>query len=455
MGMHHDHGVASLAAMTTISPRIVIVGGGFTGLFCARRLQRRLRGEAELLFVTPRNFMTYQPFLAEAATGTVEPRHVVVPLRRVLPGVEVLSARATRVAHLDHCVTVQPSEGPSYNVSYDHLVLAVGAITRLPPVPGLEECGIGFKRIEEAIALRNHVLSRLDLAETTRDAEVRRCALTFVVVGGGFAGIEALGELEDMTRSACRYYRHVTPADLHWMLVELTGRILHEVGEDVGRRAAGELSRRGIDLRLNTRLESAVDRRIRLSDGTEFDAGTLVWTAGVQPHPILRRTDLALDEKGRVRVGADLRVVGTEDAWSAGDCAAVPDLTNRGVPTPPTAQHAVRQARHLADNLVAVLHGQSARPYAHRYAGSIASLGLHKGVAELYGIRLRGLPAWMLHRTYHLTQIPTVNRKARIGLDWALASLFRRDLVSLGGIRETSGSSEATEARPQEHAATH
>jgi NADH:quinone reductase (non-electrogenic) len=221
-------------------------------------------------------------------------------------------------------VTVQPSEGPSYDVSYDHLVLAVGAVTRLPPVPGLEESGVGFKRIEEAIALRNHVLSRLDLAETTHDPEVRRRALTFVVVGGGFAGVEALGELEDMTRSACRYYRHVDPADLHWMLVELTGRVLHDVGEDVGRQAAEELRRRGIDLRLETRVESAVGGRIRLSDGTHLPVGTLVWTAGVQPHPVLHNTDLPLDEKGRIRVGTDLRVVGTDDAWSAGDCAAVP-----------------------------------------------------------------------------------------------------------------------------------
>jgi NADH:ubiquinone reductase (H+-translocating) len=428
---------------TLTRPRIVIVGGGFVGLLSARRLQRRLRAEADLVFVTPRNFMTYQPFLAEAAAGSLEPRHVVVPLRRMLPRVEVLSARVIRVCHHDHTITIQPSEGPSYDLSYDHLVVAVGGVTRLPPIPGLAQTAIPFKTVEEAIALRDHVLSRLDLAETTHDPQVRRRALTFVVVGGGFTGVEVLGELEDMTRSACRHYRHVHPHDLHWMLVELTGGILHEVGEEVGRRAATELRRRGIDLRLGVGVESALDGWIRLSDGTELAAGTLVWTAGVQPHPVLHNTDLPLDEEGRIRVGLDLHVVATQGVWSAGDSAAVPDLTNVGATTPPTAQHAVRQARHLADNLVAVLHGKPSRPYAHPYIGSVASLGLHKGVAELYGVQARGAAAWMLHRTYHLAQMPTLNRKVRIGFDWALAGLFQRDPVSLGPMSEETRSPAA------------
>jgi NADH dehydrogenase len=426
--------------MGTTRPRIVIVGGGFVGLFSARRLQRRLRGEADLVFVTPRNFMTYQPFLAEAAAGSLEPRHVVVPLRKMLPRVEVLSARVTRMCHQDQTITIRPSEGPSYDLSYDHLVVAVGGVTRLPPIPGLEQTAIPFKTVEEAIALRDHVLSRLDLAETTHDPQVRRRALTFVVVGGGFTGVEVLGELEDMTRSACHHYRNVRPHDLHWMLVELTGRILHEVGEEVGQRVATEFRRRGIDVQLGVGVESALDGWIRLSDGTQLTAGTLVWTAGVQPHPVLRNTDLPLDEKGRIQVGADLHVVTTQGVWSAGDSAAVPDLTNLGATTPPTAQHAVRQARHLADNLVAVLHGKPARPYAHRYIGSVASLGLHKGVAELHGVQSRGPAAWMLHRTYHLAQMPTLNRKVRIGLDWALAGLFQRDPISLGAMSEATRS---------------
>lgn len=414
------------------------MGGGFVGLFSARRLQRRLGVEADLVFVTPRNFMTYQPFLPEAAAGSLEPRHVVVPLRRVLPRFEVLSARVTRMCHQDHSITIQPSEGPSYDLSYDHLVVAVGGVTRLPPIPGLDQAAIPFKTVEEAIALRDQVLSRLDLAETTHDPQVRRRALTFVIVGGGFTGVEVLGELEDMTRAACRHYRNVRPADLHWMLVELNGRILHEVGEGVAQRAATELRRRGIDLRLGVGVQSALDGWIQLSDGTGLAADTLVWTAGVQPNPVLRNSDLPLDGKGRIQVGADLHVVATQSVWSAGDCAAVPDLTNVGATTPPTAQHAVRQARHLADNLIAVLHGEPARPYAHRYIGSVASLGLHKGVAELYGVQLRGAPAWMLHRTYHLAQMPTLNRKVRIGLDWALAGLFQRDPVAFGGVPETT-----------------
>lgn len=439
--------------MGSTRPRIVIVGGGFVGLFSARRLQRRLRVEADLVFVTPRNFMTYQPFLAEAAAGSLEPRHVVVPLRRTLPRVEILSARVTRMCHQDHTITIQPSEGPSYDLSYDHLVVALGGVTRLPPIPGLDRTAIPFKTVEEAIALRDHVLARLDLAETTHDPQIRRRALTFVVVGGGFTGVEVLGELEDMTRSACRHYRNVRPADLHWMLVELSGRILHEVGEEVGRGVATELRRRGVDLRLGVGVESALDGWIRLSDGTELAAGTLVWTAGVQPHPVLRNSDLSLDDKGRIQVGTDLRVVATQGVWSAGDSTAVPDLTNPGATTPPTAQHAVRQARHLADNLVAVLHGEPVRPYAHRYIGSVASLGLHKGVAELYGVQARGATAWMLHRTYHLAQMPTLNRKVRIGLDWALASLFQRDPVSLGAVPETTGSSDGQGSGSPPHGA--
>jgi NADH dehydrogenase len=426
--------------MGTDRPRIVIAGGGFVGLSSTRRLQRRLRHEADLFFVTPRNFMTYQPFLAEAAAGSLEPRHVVVPLRKMLPRVEVLSARVTRICHREHVLTIQPSEGPSYDLSYDYLVVAIGGVTRLPPIPGLDQAAIPFKTIEEAIALRNHVLSRLDLAETTHDPQVRRRALTFVVVGGGFTGVEVLAELEDMTRSACRHYCHVRPTDLHWILVEQTGRILHDVSENVGRRTATELRRRRVDLRLNAGVKSVLDGWIQLSDGTAFPAGTLVWTAGVQPHPALRDSDLPLDDRGRIKVGTDLQALGTQDVWSAGDSAAVPDLTHPGATTPPTAQHAVRQARHLADNLVAVLHGEPTHPYAHRYIGSVASLGLYKGVAELHGVQLRGAPAWILHRTYHLAKMPTLNRKVRIGLDWALAGLFQRDPVSLGAVFEPTRS---------------
>jgi len=417
-------------------PHILVVGGGYVGMYTALRLQRRLRtGEATVTVVDPRSYMTYQPFLPEAAAGSLASRHVVVPLRRVLPRAAVVTGRVIRIEHARRVALVAPPVDEPYELPYDILVVAPGSVARTLPIPGLAECGIGFKQIEEAISLRNHVLGQLDIADSTSDERVRRKALTFVFVGAGYAGVEAIAELEDMARDACRYYHRVVPDDMHWVLVEATHRILPEVGEDMGRYTVDELRARNIDVRLSTRLESAVDRHVVLSDGAELDTSTLVWTAGVKPHPMLADTDLPLDDKRRVRCRADLRVEGLDDAWSAGDCAAVPDLTKGpGQFTGPSAQHAVRQARRLADNVVATLRGEPIRDYRHAYAGSVASLGLHKGVAEVYGVKARGWPAWFLHRSYHLSRVPTLNRKIRVVADWTLALLFQREIVALGSL---------------------
>jgi NADH dehydrogenase len=258
-----------------------------------------------------------------------------------------------------------------------------------------------------------------------------------VVVGGGYAGTEAIAELEDLARSATSYYRNVRASDLRFVLVEAARRILPEVGEDLGEYTVGELRSRGIDVRLQTRLESCVDGDVVLSDGTAMGSNTVVWTAGVAANPVLRHTDLPLDERGRLRCNAALQVVDDEgvvrDVWGAGDCAAVPDLT--GVPgsvCSPSAQHAVRQARLLGDNVVAALRDEKPTRYRHRHVGSVASLGHHKGVADVFGIKAKGLPAWLMHRTYHLMRVPTTNRKVRIAMDWALTLLFRRELVAMG-----------------------
>ena len=434
------------------APRILIVGGGYVGLYTALRLQRKLRrGEVEIVVVDPRSYMTYQPFLPEAAAGSLEPRHVVVPLRRVLrkDRVDVVTAEVTRVDHARRTATVEPPFGPAYELTYDHVVLAPGSVARTLPIPGLAEHGIGFKRVEEAIFLRNHVIDQLDIADSTKDPEIRRRALTFVFVGGGYAGVEAFGELEDMARYATRYYLDIKPADMRWVLVEATGRILPEVDEDMGRYTVEQLRARGMDIRLNTRLESAVDQHIVLDDGTEMDSSTLVWTAGIKPHPLLARTDLPLDEKGRLKATAELRVADVEGAWTAGDCAAVPDLTKTpGSTTGPSAQHAVRQARRLAANLVAAIRGKPLQPYKHAYVGSVASLGLHKGVAQVYGVKLKGWPAWFMHRTYHLSRVPTLNRKVRTMSDWTLALFFRREVVSLGSLSQPRAEFSALAARP-------
>lgn len=420
---------------------ILVAGGGYVGLYTAYELQRRLRrelkgGSVTITVVDPRPYMTYQPFLPEAAAGSLEPRHVVVPLRRVLSHVEVITGRVISIRHADKTARIEPDGADAYDLTYDDLVVALGSVARTLPIPGLAEEGIGFKQVEEAILLRNHVLDRLGLASSTRDEAARRRALTFVFVGGGYAGVEALAELEDMARYACRYYDNVEPSDMRWVLVEAADRILPEVGPDMGEYTVEQLRQRGIEVRLQTLLKSCKEGHVELSDGTEFEADTIVWTAGVKANPVLAHTDLPLDEKGRVRARPDLRIEGFEDAWAAGDAAAVPDLTaGPGQLTSPSAQHAVRQAVLLGRNLAAAIRGKPVKEYRHRHVGSVASLGLGKGVAQIYGVKVRGPLAWFLHRTYHVSRMPTLNRKIRIILDWTLALFFRREIVSLGNLQ--------------------
>ncbi|WP_438873716.1 NAD(P)/FAD-dependent oxidoreductase [Streptomyces alkaliterrae] len=464
------------------------VHGGRRGARTADRLPGRpesdpLQGHSdaarygvEIVVVSPEPYMTYQPFLPEAGAGSISPRHVVVPLRRVLPECRIVVGEAKRVdqarrvavvrtiAAADGSRTRRPTdparghapdgpatEGPApdapasaadgpepgdLEIGYDELVLAPGSVSRTLPVPGLADHGIGFKTVEEAIGLRNHVLEQLDIASSTRNPEIRDAALTFVFVGGGYAGVEALAELEDMARYACRYYHNLRPEEQKWILVEATDRILPEVGEEMGRYAVRELRGRKIDVRLQTRLESCEDRVAVLSDGSRHPCRTLVWTAGVKPSPLLAATGLPLTERGRLRCDATLRVEGVAHVWAAGDAAAVPDLTadKPGVECAPNAQHAVRQARLLGDNVAAALRGRPLREYRHSYAGSVASLGLHKGVARVYGRKLKGYPAWLMHRVYHLSRVPTVNRKTRVLAEWTLAGFFKREIVSLGSL---------------------
>jgi NADH dehydrogenase len=418
--------------------RIVIVGGGYVGMYTALKAQKKLSsGRAEIVVIDPQPNMTYQPFLPEAAAGSVEPRHVVVPLRRVLKKCRVITGTVTGITHAQRSVTVTPVEGASYDLSYDMLVVAPGSVARTLPIPGLAEAGIGFKTIGEAIYLRNHVLSRLDFAGSTEDTASRAKALSFVFVGGGYAGIEAIAELEDMARYACRYYPNIAPTDMRWVLIEAADRVMPEVSVSLAAYTVDRLLERKIDVRLSTRLESAVGGHIVLSDGDEFDADTLVWTAGVKAHPLLAASDLPVDEKGRLRCRANLTVEGVDGVFSAGDCAAVPDLSkdDPNALCGPSAQHAVRQAAVLGTNLARALTGEQLRDYKHAYAGSVASLGLYRGVAELYGVKVRGIIAWFIHRTYHLSRVPTLNRKVRVLADWTAALFFPREVVSLGQLQ--------------------
>ncbi|MEV4431294.1 NAD(P)/FAD-dependent oxidoreductase [Streptomyces sp. R-07] len=440
--------------------RILVVGGGYVGMYTALRLQRQLRAElragtAEIVVVTPEPYMTYQPFLPEAAAGSISPRHVVVPLRRVLGRCRVVIGEVRSVDHAKRTATLSTlateEEGTgAVEMTYDELVIAPGSVSRTLPVPGLPDHGIGFKTVEEAIGLRNHVIEQMDIASSTRDPALRDAALTFVFVGGGYAGVEALAELEDMARYTARYYHNVKPEDLRWVLVEASDRILPEVGEEMGRYAIRELRGRNIDVRLETRLESCEDRVAVLSDGTRLPTRTVVWTAGVKPAPVLAATDLPLNERGRLRCTAELAVEGAAHAWAAGDAAAVPDVTatEPGKECAPNAQHAVRQAKVLAENLAASLRGQPLKQYAHAYVGSVASLGLHKGVAHVYGRKLKGYPAWFMHRAYHLSRVPTFNRKARVLAEWTLSGLFKREIVSLGSLEHPRAEFELAAAPP-------
>ncbi|RJL33304.1 NAD(P)/FAD-dependent oxidoreductase [Bailinhaonella thermotolerans] len=416
--------------------RILIVGGGYVGLYTALGLQRKLRWElrkkkVEITIIDPQSYMTYQPFLPEAAAGNISPRHVVVPLRRALPKVDVLNGRVTKVEHARRRVTFAPLAGGSREVEYDILVMAAGSISRLLPIPGLAEHGIGFKTVGEAIALRNHVLAQFDLAESTTDPEERAKALTFVVVGGGFSGAEALGEMENMAKYATKFYKTISREDMRWVMVEASDRILPEVGPKMGKYALKELRDRGIEVKLNTFLQSAENKHMVLSDGDEFDADTLVWTAGVKASPVVNASDLPADERGRIKATPELMVEGVRDAFTAGDVAAVPDLTNPGAFTAPNAQHAVRQAKLLAENIVRYMNDMPMKEYKHKYVGSVASLGLHEGAAHVFGIKVRGFAAWALHRAYHVAMVPTFNRKIRVLMDWTMAGVLRREIVAL------------------------
>ncbi|MGZ4148816.1 MAG: NAD(P)/FAD-dependent oxidoreductase [Actinomycetota bacterium] len=416
---------------------ILLVGGGYIGMYAAIHLERRLKGTRhELVLVNPDNFMQYQPFLPEVASGLIDPRAVVVPLRGVLRWTRLVVGEVERVDHERKVASVRLDGGERRELGYDVVILGVGSWPRTLPIPGLAEHAVGFKNVAEAIWLRNHVLSRLDRADELTDADARRAALSFVLVGAGFAGVELFGELEDLARAAVIRYRGLRREDMRWVLVEAGPRILPELDEGLATYASERLRERGIELATSTRLESVQDGLVRLSNGDAFRAETVVWTAGVRPSPLPRESGFPVDERGRVRVDAALRVDGLTDAWAAGDVAAVPDPDTSAGISPPTAQHALRQARLLAANVAASLGGGRVEPFRYRNKGMLCSLGHYRGVANPLGIRVRGFPAWFLHRTYHLFYMPTWSRRVRIALDWTVALLFPRDLAQLGSFEQ-------------------
>ena len=422
---------------------ILIVGGGYAGFYTAWRLQKKLRaGEARVIVVDPRPYMTYQPFLPEVVAGSVEARHAAVSLRRHLTGTELVAGRVTRIDHAHKTVIVRPAAGQDYPLEYDIIVVTAGAVTRTLMIPGVAEQAIGLKHVEEAVAIRDRLLTAFDQAAGLPPGPLRRKLLTVTFVGGGFSGVEGFGELLALATSLVGRYPELSPAELSFHLVEARDRILPEVTDKPGAWVVRSLQKRGGRVHLNAQLLSAVDGHVVLSTGEEFDSELIVWTVGNAANPMVHNhTDLPIDERGMLVVRPDLRV-GTDDApvpdaWGAGDDATIPDLAadRPGVSTVPNAQHAVRQGKLLARNLLATLRGGALKPYVHHSLGVVATLGLGRGIFQFHRLVIKGFPAWLMHRGYHVLAVPTWERKLRVLAVWATAVPFGRDIVSLSSVQ--------------------
>jgi NADH:ubiquinone reductase (H+-translocating) len=399
----------------------LVLGGGFAGAYVPRLL-----GKDGSTIVSRENFMLYTPILPEAASGTLEPRHVVVPLRMMCRHAELVLGRATAHDSDTQTVHVETEVGPT-ELRYERLVVALGAVARTLPIPGLAEHALGFKGLADAIYLRNHVLRQLELADAALTAADAERHLSFVFVGAGYAGVEALAELSDLLRDTARFYPGLKGVPQRWVLVDAAPKILPEIPKRLGEYAARELWKRGVDIRVSTTLESVEDRAVTLSDGSRLETKTCVWTAGVKANPLLGTLGLPLDDRGRVVVDSTLRVEGLRNVWALGDGARVPNLATPDRFDPPTCQHALRQARRLAKNLTG-----TPKPYSYRMLGQVATLGRHKGIADVLGLRLRGFVGWFVTRTHHLYQLPLLTRKLRVVTDWTVSLFFRRDIAELG-----------------------
>ncbi|AGZ42961.1 NAD(P)/FAD-dependent oxidoreductase [Actinoplanes friuliensis] len=423
---------------------ILVVGGGYAGFYTAWKLEKRLRrGEARVVVIDPRPYMTYQPFLPEVLAGSVEARHAAVSLRRHLHRTTLIAGSVVEVDHTHRTVRVQPVEGPEYPLAYDIIVVTAGAVTRKLAVPGVAEQAIGLKHVEEAVAIRDRLLTAFDRASTLGPGPQRRRLLTVTFVGGGFSGVEGFGELLSLATALLRAYPEIGPEELEFHLVEARDRILPEVSDGPGRWVVRTLEKRGARVHLNAQLLSASDGHVVLSTGAEFDSELIVWTVGNGANPMVRsHTDLPVDARGMLVVRADLRV-GTDDepvrdAWGAGDDAAVPDLAadRPGSATVPNAQHAVRQGKLLARNIVATLRGGETKPYVHHSLGTVATLGLGRGIFQWRRVVIKGLPAWLMHRGYHVLAVPTWERKLRVLAVWLVAAVSGRDIVSLASVQD-------------------
>ena len=396
----------------------LVLGGGFAGSYVARQV-----GQSGATIVNPTNFMLYTPLLPEAAAGSVEPRHVTVPLRTMCPHADLVLGSVTGLDAQRRVVQVE-SEAGDIEIAYADLVIALGAVARMPDLPGLREHALGLKDLVDAIRLRNHVLRQIELADAVPESAARR--LTFVLAGAGFAGVEAVAELNELVSDALTRHPRLDGVQPRWVLVEGGTRILRQTPEKLAASAAKRLGRRGVEILTETTLTSVNADGVTLSDGRRIDTETVVWTAGVTANPLLATLGLPLDKHGRVPVDETLRVVGSSRIWALGDCAAVPNEATPGETDPATCQHALRQARRLARNLRG-----TPRAYSYRTRGQMATLGSRHGIALVGGMRVKGVLGWIIARGYHVLQLPFAARRARVLADWTAAALFRRDVAEL------------------------
>ncbi|HTL41478.1 MAG TPA: FAD-dependent oxidoreductase [Pseudolysinimonas sp.] len=437
--------------------KILIVGGGYAGFYTAKKLEKWLRrGEAHVTMVDPLPYMTYQPFLPEVAAGSIDPRHALVNHRRHLKHTEVITAKVTHIDHAQKVATITPEVGEAWEERYDVVVVTAGAVSRTFPIPGVADQAFGLKTIEEAAAIRDRMTENFAKASNLPPGAERDRLLTTVVVGGGFAGIEIFGELRSFASALVGQYAQISMEDTHFHLIEAMGRIMPEVSLKTSLWVIKNLEQRGAQVHLDTQLASAVDGKIELSTGESFESNLIVWTAGVMANPFLKNTDLPIEERGRLRVQADLRVVDdngvVDDAWGAGDACAVPDLVEgQGVGgfTVPNAQHAVRQGKLMAKNLTAVMRGEAPREYVHRNQGAVAGIGLYEGVFQSGGIAIKGLIAWFMHRGYHGFAMPMWERKIRVFGNWIINFLTRRDLVGIPARDTPRAAFEEFASRPK------
>ena len=396
----------------------LVLGGGFAGSYVARQV-----GKTGATIVNPTNFMLYTPLLPEAAAGSVEPRHVTVPLRTMCPHADLVLGSVTALDAQRRVVQVE-SEAGDIEIAYANLVVALGAVARMPDLPGLREHALGLKDLVDAIRLRNHVLRQIELADAVPESAGRR--LTFVLAGAGFAGVEAVAELNELVGDALTRHPRLDGVQPRWVLVEGGARILRQTPEMLAAFAAKRLGRRGVEILTETLLTSVDADGVTLSDGRRIETETVVWTAGVTANPLLAELGLPLDKHGRVPVDETLRVVGSSRIWALGDCAAVPNGATPGETDPATCQHALRQARRLARNLRG-----TPRAYSYRTRGQMATLGSRHGIALVGGMRVKGVLGWLIARGYHVLQLPFAARRARVLADWTAAALFRRDVAEL------------------------